>query len=326
MPTQKDDVIHAVPEEDVPVGAVDTEAAPDASYTGENRDQYFAQQRDTRQVYYSNIASLITAAKEKAVLTGKIIRVENDAENAYWCVLFNDAFVRIPFEETFAELPQDLLNRETPNLVQRRARFLRKSLSLSIPFTIQQFSSLADGTTMVIGSRKAALPRVQSRYFGPNAVHHPAVGDIVAATVLSVGFHSAWFNICGVDVRIPIHELTHRYIDNMEQIYAIGESVQMQILDVTENPNIIRASQKPLEMERARTLTGKIAQGAYCVGTVTTIRLITTDEGVSRYRASLWLDEGIPAYASTPIMVTVNGVDAKGYLHCRPIRKIRTVV
>lgn len=288
--------------------------------------------RNLRQEDAIIIGKYISAEKRNNVLSGKIAGVEVKDGHTFWVVYDGPVTVYIPCHEA---LP--LVTKEVAADTVRQRQMLSKSIGAVVPYTVEAL--IQDGTNYLAhGSRRAAVARISNRYFGEDAPMPVQKGDDVTATFLAVGPHAAWANVCGLDVRLEPTQLSHRYIEDLMQVYKPGDEIKMRVqaLRFENGKPLMRLSALPCELEECQTRHNRIRPGSRFMATITSHRVVQarnprTGKVGPYYVASLWLESvNVAAYATLTsshvegtahsgdhVMVEVNDIVDSGYVRCR---------
>lgn len=285
------------------------------------------------------INSFLQACKTGRAMETEIAGIILDGNDVYWQCIHGPITVRIPFKETFDELPSELLEDNAVNVNIRRRQFLSKSIGLKIRYIITEFRPDPESSSraIVIGSRVKAMAKIRQHYFGDTATRPVRKGDIYEAQFLSVGDHVAWVSFRGVDVRVRTAELSHRYLPSLTQRYSTGQKIKIMVTHVEMNEKtgmpVVRVSARPIELEESKINHSRAPIGSTWCGTVTSIKKQSKDNQ-PRIVTSLWLNNvDIPAFSTTQyvnigsavitgtnVYVEVLGYTDAGYAHCRILR------
>lgn len=284
------------------------------------------------------INSFIQASKTGSSMETEIAGVIIEGNEVYWQCIHGPITVRIPFKETFDELPSELLEDRAVNVNIRRRQFLSKSIGLKIRYLVTEFRPDPESTSraIVIGSRVKAMAKIRQHYFGETATRPVRKGDIYEAQFLSVGEHVAWLSFRGVDVRVRTSDLSHRYLPTLTQTYTTGQKIRVMVTYVGTNEKtglpLVKVSARPIELEESKINHSRAPVGSTWCGTVTAITKQMKDNH-PRIVTSLWLNNvDIPAFSTTQanissaiisgtrVYVEVLGYTDNGYAHCKILR------
>lgn len=253
--------------------------------------------RNERQNEENIISDFIIASKTGDYLEAKVGGVEIADNDVYWVCYVGPIAVRIPFEETFENLPAELLDKSTARLLIRRRQFLAKAIDVTIPFIVTSFVADPNGSYVAIGSRVAALKAIRRRYYGPKAIKPIRKGDKVDARIIIIGPSVLWLNIWGADVRVANRNMSHRYLHDMTEVFYPDDMIKVQVMDIQTNADgsvEMSVSRRPIELEEAQKRYHLIKPGNRYSAIITSIR------NKPSMHVEMWLEGvNIPAYAAT---------------------------
>ena len=329
-------VAQTVPEEE-PQPALSSASRRSSKERERAGDEYVAS-RNLRQEDAMIVGRYIAAQKRNNVLSGMISSVEVRGNHAFWAIYDGPVVVLIPFHEALPRVQDNDFSASKDALVRQR-QMLAKSIGTVVPFSVEQVEPDGD-TYLVFGSRHTAMQRIRKRYFGENAPNPVHVGDTVVGTFLGVGPHAAWLTVNGVDVRMLPRQLSHRYMDNMMEVFKPGEEISLKVRKMEEKNGelTLELSALPCELEACKNRHGRIRRGNRCAATITSHRVVSainprTKKREPYYVASMWL-EGVevPAFATMTsshakgnahsgerVMVEIEDIARNGYVRCRII-------
>lgn len=260
-----------------------------------------AEKTERNQVFYSGISALQAAQRSKAILTGKVVAVESyampNSKNEHrrnmvaFSVLLDDRYkVLIPFEEFYRDAPIDMdtVDRSSregwAEFERRQTQMAQKLFGVDINFVVTNVFADTTDNYAISGSRRQALEILEKRNFGGSS---PRVktGDTVTANILSVGNYALFVNVGGVDAQIPLRDTTFEYLPNLHQKYRAGESIKVEVLEVTIRPqdgrvNLSLSGKSPeLADAKERQKSGILAPGTNTIGTITSVRKSSSNPG-----------------------------------------------
>lgn len=246
---------------------------------------------------------LKSAKHENTVLNGEIVAIEVLNESVVVAVVKINGFrVIIPCEEMYVESPVDMSTvTNKDRLIRREKQMLTKLLGAEIPYVIHEISGDANGEYAILGSRKRAIQKIAARNFNKhNGYARINEGDIVEATIISVGNHAVWANVQGIDTSIPIFRLTHRYVGNASEAYAPGMKKNVVIKEINYDESgkcvSIAVSGKDAEIPEFLPNLSEVSSGMNVLGTITSIRKSRQPHGQTII--TLFLDKlEVPAMA-----------------------------
>ena len=126
-------------------------------------------------------------------------------------------------------------------------------------------------------------------------------GSIAEATVVTVGQHSVFANVQGIDTSIPIWQLTYRYVEDAASMYKRGQKFNVLIKRIEYDndgrvSNIFVSAKEP-EKDEFRPNLKNLSAKALTIGTITSIRESRNTPG--KTIVSLFLDSfEVPAVSS----------------------------
>lgn len=308
-------------------------------YERKNDDESHEGNRAMRQERAQTIGTYNSARKTRTILTGKIATVEPGRNTAYWICYDGPMTIRIPCSETFFDLPESF-SRNDRNTVTDKVNFLTKNIGATISFVLTSVTG-----TEATASRKLAMQRIRSRYFGNGAVNPVRVGDIVTAQFVSVGQHAAFLHVNGVDVRVRKADISHRYIPLVDAVYAPGDMIKVKVTDLRyehltgENGSnglrpVLSVSGAAAEMEEWPSFYSRVKAGLKCKATV---KSVTLQKNETKLHITLFLDDiGLPAFSNTAVLnirdklhtgdsvvFEINGIsDQSGMVHGTIVRMV----
>lgn len=258
------------------------------------------QQRNMRtaahQKFWGAISAFQEAAKRHQILRGVVSSVErlssdDSASNAQTVVMIGlivnaDFKVLVPFEEFFRDNPIDMdsvsltTKQGRDDYFRRQRQMAEKMYGAEVDFCVTEVIANSVDEYYITGSRKSALEIMEARNYLPIRGGEPAivVGDICQARILSVGQYSLWVTVEGVDLAIPLRDLTYQYTTNLNDRYAVGDTIDIEITEIntrsSDNHILLVASAKGAELDEAkrRQRAKLLPVGASTTGTITSIR------------------------------------------------------
>ena len=288
----------ATEEENVlPVVNVEQEAAVRRSRGQQMRDiqeqnRVREQTVRERQMFRAGWDALNTARTRNTVLRAPVVAIEEKvignrenpdapSRDIFVVAAVNGRYkIMIPFAEVFRDYP--FRPDDNNNILNRKRQMANKLLHSDIEFCVTGCFAGNDNRNfsdyLCSGSRKKALEIITRRNFRtPRGASEPnlKIGSRTEATVVSVGMYALIANVGGVDTRIPVHNLTYRYVTDLRLMYKAGDKVYVEIRDIKEDANgniILDVTARPLEIEEAQKRTHLIKERSSVVGTVTNVR------------------------------------------------------
>ena len=131
---------------------------------------------------------------------------------------------------------------------RRQNGIIEKLYGYITPFLVME---IEEGETaderVILGSRKKAIRHFTRANFLPreDGTTKIKAGDIVDCMVMSVGSGAIWVNVGGVDTKIPVANLTYRYIGTkyetgevikLSKYYFPGQMMKVLIKEVQQTP------------------------------------------------------------------------------------------
>lgn len=222
---------------------------------------------------------LKSARHEKSVLTSRVIAVDI-LNNVMVAVVMKVKGFRIiiPCEELFVKPPVDMSTvTSNETRVKREKQMLTKLLGAEIPFIIKEIQGSPNSEYAVIASRKDAIQRMASHNFNlKNGYSRINEDDLVEATILSVGNHAVFVNVQGIDISIPIHQLTYRFVPNAIEAFSPGQKINVVVKNIERDEKghvtEIFVSGKTAEIPDFISRIDEAKEGMNVLGRITSIR------------------------------------------------------
>lgn len=258
------------------------------------------QQRNMRttahQKFWGAISAFQEAARRHQILKGIVSSVERlsadgSASNAQTVVMIGlivngDFKVLVPFEEFFRDNPIDMdtvsltTKQGRDDYFRRQRQMAEKMYGAEVDFCVTEVIANSVDEYYITGSRKSALEIMEARNYLPIRSGAPAIvaGDICQAKILSVGQYSLWVTVEGVDLSIPLRDLTYQYTTNLNDRYTVGDTIDVEITEISTRASdghiLLVASAKGAELDEAkrRQRAKMLSVGASTTGTITSIR------------------------------------------------------
>lgn len=311
----------------------------------ETAARIFLENRDADESAAAAVMRYATAAKNKNIVDGVISGVDTRNKEVFWCIYDGEVTVRIPYAESFVVQESDLLGSKRNSILERQRQMMSQAIGAKVPFIVESFVPDPEGGYICYASRTAALERLRNtRYFGDNAPRKVKVGNRVNAQIITLGLYAAWVNACGMDIRVPVNQLSHKFIEDVSRDFYVGQELTMQVTRLSEAPGQmpeVSLSARPVEVEKYRPNLKRIRRGGVPPrfgGVITSIR---TDKrgnnGIPNVVINLFL-EGVevPAFARTAqlhlrddlrtgdkVMFEAFGKTSSGYVYGSIIKMIR---
>ena len=215
---------------------------------------------------------LIESLKTGRYLTDRIQGVEKHSDGGMpRAVIYHGDYKVILMASMVVELPRDLRDRE-PN--EMYLYMLQKRLGSEIDYVIKGIDS---NTGLAVGSRTEAMATKRRHYYlnltreGTFRVYE---GLVCEARVVSVIPEGIFVELFGIDVFVPLRELSYTRIPDAMGYFEPGDRVLVKItkLDRSDPKNIyVAASVKQVATNPTEKILEKIDVGGNYAGTVTMI-------------------------------------------------------
>ena len=213
---------------------------------------------------------LIESLKTGRYLTGKIQGVElhSGGEGEPRAVLFHGDYKVVIMASMLVTLPKDL-REQSPNDVYYY--LLTKRLGAEIDYVVK---GIDPNSGVAVASRKEAMLNKRNYYYfvpdrnGMLRIHE---GLVCEARVMSVILEGIFVDIFGVDVYIPLNELSHVRLSDAMGYFEPGDRVLVKITKLKRSdPNRIRisASVKQVASNPIDKVIEKLEVGSCYAGTV----------------------------------------------------------
>ena len=215
---------------------------------------------------------LIESLKTGRYLTDRIQGVEKHSDGGMpRAVIYHGDYKVILMASMVVDLPRDLRDR-TPN--EMYLYMLQKRLGSEIDYVIK---GIDQNTGLAVGNRKEAMATKRRHYYlnltreGTFRVYE---GLVCEARVTSVIPDGIFVELFGIDVYIPLRELSHTRIPDAMGYFEPGDRILVKItkLDRSDPKDIyVAASVKQVATNPTEKALEKIDVGGNYAGTVTMI-------------------------------------------------------
>lgn len=259
------------------------------------------------------LLDLIESMKTGRYLTDKIAGVEkHSGDGEPRAILFHGDYKVIIMASMLVNLPKDLRD-NSPNAVYHY--LLTKRIGSEIDYVIK---GIDNESGIAVASRKDAMNTKRRFYYlnqTPEGLYRIYEGLCCEARVMAVIIDGIFVDIFGVDVYIPLRELSYTRLPSAMGYYEPGDRVLVKITSLKrDDPEKIRvtASVKQVNANPIDKVIQKIEVGSSYAGTVS----LTDERGIF-----VQLDMGAecrcryPLRARPPkgarVVVKVNGTDAQ---------------
>ena len=219
----------------------------------------------------NDLIDLMESLRVGKVLAGTIQGVERSSDNHSMAVIYHGAFkIVIPAEE--AVIPPDDYRDQNPADVLHY--LLTKRLGAEVDFIVKGIDKEAN---VAVASRLDAMKSKRKQYYfgtdrdGNNLLYS---GQCAEARVVSVIRAGIFVDIFGLEVYIPLRELSYQRIMNAAEYFTPGQRILVKILELdrTDRNNIkVKASVKQsAENPYEKALRRYVVDNRY-VGTVSMV-------------------------------------------------------
>lgn len=260
------------------------------------RSQQRAERNEKNQKFFAGISALQEAMRRKRILHGSVASVEQvsvagtgaaaQRTTTLMGVMLDERFkVYIPFEEFYRDNPIDM-NKVDLNSEEGIADFGRRQRQMSerlygcnIDFIITNVIAVSPNDYSVSGSRRQAMEILEMRnYISANdGDPYIRIGDVREADIISVGSFGLFCNVAGVDVSIPLRDVTFQYVTNLNNLYKSGDKIEVDIMDISRRKDghvelAVNAKAAELRSAKERQDSGVLRIGTTTIGQITSIR------------------------------------------------------
>lgn len=215
---------------------------------------------------------LVESLKTGRYLTDRIQGVEKHSDGGMpRAVIFHGDYKVVLMASMVVDLPRDLRDRE-PNEMYHY--LLQKRLGSEIDYVVKGIDS---NTGLAVASRKEAMLTKQRYYYlslTREGTYRIYEGLVCEARVISVIPEGIFVDLFGIDVYIPLRELSHNRIPDAMGYFEPGDRILVKItkLDRSDPKNIyVAASVKQVATNPTEKVMEKIEVGGNYAGTVTMI-------------------------------------------------------
>ncbi len=249
------------------------------------------------QKFYAGISGLQEAQRRKKIMRGEVAAVEAlsaagtgvEAQRkiVMLSIMVEGRFkVMIPFEEFFRDNPIDMdtVDLKSPeglvSFNRRQRQLAEKMWGATVDFLVTNVIVKSPNDYSIAGSRRQALEILEKRNYisADGGAPYISIGDTRPATILSVGQYNLFTNVGGVDVSIPLRDITYRYVTNLASEFRVGEALTVEIMNVKQRPRDgrveleVNAKAAELREAKERQKSGIISEGTVTLGIITSIR------------------------------------------------------
>lgn len=219
----------------------------------------------------NDLIDLMESLRAGKILTGTIQGVERSSDNRSMAVIYHGAFkIVIPAEETV--VPPDDYRDQNPADVMHY--LLTKRLGAEIDFIIKGIDKDAN---VAVASRLDAMKSKRKQYYfgtdrdGNNLLY---AGQCAETRVVSVIRAGIFVDIFGVEVYIPLRELSYQRIMNAAEYFRPGQRILVKILELDKsdrnNIKVTASVKQSAENPYEKALRRYVIDNRY-VGTVSMV-------------------------------------------------------
>jgi hypothetical protein len=220
----------------------------------------------------NDLLDLIESQKGRRILSGTIHGVERSADNPNlsFAVIYHGAFkVIIPAEETVRP-PEDFRDRSPADVMHY---LMTKRLGAEIDFIVKGVDA---GSGVAVASRLEAMAlKRRQYYFGTDRDGNNLIceGLSAEARVVSVIRAGMFVDLFGLEVYIPLRELSYQRLSDASAHFRTGQRVLVKILKLDRSDEAIRvaASVKQAGENPYDRALNRYAPGNRYVGTVSMV-------------------------------------------------------
>lgn len=231
-----------------------------------------------------NLYELISSLRSKAVLTGRIEGVESSSGGDPRAIVYRGTYkILIPSFEIID--PPDDFRGMDPNEVMHY--LITRRLGAEIDYVIMGIDQEAG---IAVASRKEAMARKRRQfYFNKDYEGNTLLteGGIAEARIMSVIRTGVFVELFGIEVYIPMNELSYSRMIDARDHFQPGNRVLVKImeLDTTDHDRIhVELSVKRTKPNPYDTLEEKFIVDNHYIGTVTNVNVggvfVALDAGV----------------------------------------------
>ena len=227
----------------------------------------------------------------RRVLTGMLSGIEYSETSQYYAVAdYNGYRIVIPLKEMFFDFPVNFQGDDYKKAVTAYNKLMNSMLGAKIDFVIKGIDSK---TKSVVASRKEAMYKKRQTFYmetDKNGMFRIYEDRIVQARVIAVAEKAIRVEIFGVDVAMPVKDLSWDWIGDARERFSIGDEILVRIKEV-KRENIsdiyVYADARSVTDNRVANLALCKVQGKYAG------RVTDTHKGVVYIR----LNNGVNAIA-----------------------------
>ena len=233
------------------------------------------------------------AYKTRRIVTGVLSGIERNEAGQYYAIAdYNGFRIVIPLKEMFFEFPTNIHGDEYKAAVTAFHKLMNSMLGAKIDFVIKGTDSKSKS---VVASRSEAMYKKRQTFYmetDKNGMFHIYEDRIVQARVMAVAEKAIRVEIFGVDVAMPVKDLSWDWIGDARERFSIGDEILVRIKEVKRDSIkdlYVSADARSVSDNRIANLELCKVQGKYAG------RVTDTHKGVVYIR----LNNGVNAIAHT---------------------------
>ncbi len=219
----------------------------------------------------NDLIDLMESLRAGKILAGTIQGVERTSDNRSMAVIYHGAFkVVIPAEETVIP-PDDYRDQDPADVLHY---LLTKRLGAEVDFIIKGIDK--DANVAVASRLDAMKAKRKQYYFGTDRDGNNLLfsGQCAEARVVSVIRAGIFVDIFGVEVYIPLRELSYQRIMNAAEYFRPGQRILVKILELDRsdrnNIKVTASVKQSAENPYEKALRRYVVDNRY-VGTVSMV-------------------------------------------------------
>lgn len=179
------------------------------------------------------VLDLIESLRTGRYLTDRIQGVEQGTGNLEpRAILYHGGYKVVILASMLVKLPQDL-HGYTPN--EAYFHLLNKRLGAEIDYVIK---GIDPNTGIAVGDRTAAMETKKRHFFlttDRDGLYRTYEGQIVEGRVINVSSAGIHVEVFGVDLWVPVSELSYSHIEDVTLLYKPGDRVLARITKLTRD-------------------------------------------------------------------------------------------
>ncbi|MCI2257205.1 S1 RNA-binding domain-containing protein [Domibacillus sp. PGB-M46] len=195
-----------------------------------------------------NWKKVFGAYQNQTILQAPIIGIEKQLDKQ--CAVVSVGSIR-------GYIPMELTGVET-------IRQLRSMTGQAVLFKVLNYDRDA---SIFTASRKAAVEQAASI-----TLKRIEPGDTIVAVVSHVNQTQVRADIGGIEVRIPIEDISYGWIDNLTDKVKLGDHLSVKVMEIDKENAKVKVSAKEAEGNPWPSCAGRYQKGNEYVGTVSGVR------------------------------------------------------